>query len=101
MIELSEFVAQLRRELYQAILAAGDEPLRLEVDAIELELSVTAGSDRRTDGRVKLWVVGEAGFVAAAQSQQAHRLKLNLKPVFSELRSTTPWVSDRELPGEH
>ena len=57
MIELSEMISELRRELDQAIDAGVDERLRFELGPVEVEVTVGLDSKGTAGAKVRFWVV--------------------------------------------
>ncbi len=101
-IALEEFVGELRRELYRSMLAAQDQPLRLDLTGVEIEVQLVAERTDRADGGLKFWVVNLGGESAAtAGSTQAVRLSLTPRLIDSQGPSpVTPYIDDEALPGE-
>jgi hypothetical protein len=97
-IELSEMIAGLRRELYRAIEAGHDEQLRFALGPVEVE--ATVGVDRKgtAGAKVRFWVV-ELGADGEIGQSSLQRIKLTLQPELAGSRSR-PKVSGRERPGE-
>lgn len=87
--ELGELVGELRRELYRSMVSGKDEPMRLQLSEIQLEVTITA--ERQTGGNLKLWALAEVADQARRSNGQ--RLTLTLNPYFPESASK-PWVSD-------
>ncbi len=96
MIELSAVVRELRNELTTAIEAAKDEPLKLELGAIELEFSVAVTQEDDLGGKLKFWVL-ELGSDLKDITASTQRVKLTLQP---RLGDRTPWVSGEAEPDE-
>ncbi|MCO5968211.1 trypco2 family protein [Actinoallomurus soli] len=96
MIELSTVIRELREELTTAIDAARDESLRLELGAIELEISVAVTQEDDLGGKVKFWVL-ELGTDLKDTTASTQRVKLTLQP---RLGDATPWVGGRTEPRE-
>jgi hypothetical protein len=82
-IPLSSALAEIRRELKLARLTA-DEELKLEVQEIELELTVELGEAKRADGGLSLFKVVDASGGKDRSSANHHRVKLVLKPALDE-----------------
>ncbi|MBQ0862202.1 trypco2 family protein [Streptomyces smyrnaeus] len=98
MIELSEMIRNLRRELETAIAAAPTQGLQLEVGPVELELSVGVRKEAGANGKVTFWVVELGGEGRAAhESTQVVRLTLQPKMVAT---GRAPHVAGRGRPGE-
>jgi len=80
-LPLTEIVVELRRQLEEARKRAEDGRLKLTVEAIDLELQVTASSSTEGGGSFKFWVIsGDARTKVAAESIQ--KVHLRLKPHF-------------------
>ena len=101
-IGLEEFVAGLRQELYRSLLAASEEPLRLDLAGIEIEIEVIAELTDKVQGALKFWVVNLGGEgTATASSTQTVRLSLTPRLIDSEGASpVTPYIDDEALSGE-
>ncbi len=56
-VELVDLIRELRRELYETALAGVDEPLRLELGPVELEVTVGVERQGSADARLRFWVV--------------------------------------------
>jgi hypothetical protein len=81
MLPLTDIVAELRRQLDEARSRAEDERVKLTVEAIDLELQVTASAGAEAGGGFKFWVIsGEARTKVAAESIQ--KVHLKLKPLY-------------------
>ena len=84
-IELTEFIAALRRDLHLSVAGSVGEALRFAVDDIELTLEIKAARTDETSGSGKLrfWVVeaGGSGKTGGSQSQ-TQKVTLKLKPVW-------------------
>jgi hypothetical protein len=96
LIELSAVIRELRQELSTAIDEAEDEQLKLELGAIELEVTVAMTEEADLGGKVRFWVV-ELGADLKGTAASTHRLKLTLQP---KLGDRTPWVAGQAKPGE-
>ena len=80
-LPLTDIVVELRRQLDEARERAQDERVKLTVEAIDLELQVTASGSDEVGGGFKFWVVsGDARTKVAAESIQ--KVHLKLKPRF-------------------
>ncbi len=77
MIELADAIRQLREQLAAAVIEGKDERLRFGLEAIELELQVTA-TKKGTAG-LKLWLI-EAGAEGEIAKESVQKVKLVLKP---------------------
>jgi hypothetical protein len=80
-LSLVEVIADLRRELEQAIEQAAEQKLRFEAGVIEVELSVQI--EATGNAGIKFWVVGVG---AAAGQSRTHTIKIPLKPVTADGR---------------
>jgi len=83
-IELSDYIAELRSELAEAIAAGADHELRFIADNIELELDINAETKAEGSGKVSFKVFGigaEGGGGGGRTSSTGQRLKLTLKLV--------------------
>jgi Trypsin-co-occurring domain 2 len=98
MIELGEVIAELRRELQQAMNAGQGQPLRFELGPVELEATVAVEKGGGGGAKVRFWVVELGGDANAAQSS-SQRIKLALQPRLAG-SGEAPWVSGDEAPGE-
>ena len=98
MIELTEVIRELRRELVDAIVSASDERFHGRS-----WVWVTRGNCRARQQRPgkcqDTVLVIELGGDKAISKSSLHRVKLTMQPriVGSE---KTPWVSGNEVPGE-
>lgn len=79
-IGLKQALAALRHELYEAIRAAANEPLRFEVGEITLQFQVEVERTTEGEGGIQFWVV-ELGGKHAASSTTTHTVTIPLKPV--------------------
>jgi len=79
MIELSEVIGELRRELQQAMHAGEGEPLRFELGPVELEATVAVEKGGSGVAKVRFWVI-ELGGDAKASQASTQRIKLALQP---------------------
>jgi hypothetical protein len=79
-IPLAKAIAELRSELQQAILAGAGEPLRFELDTVDLELQVTMTARGSAEAKVGLWSVLTAGTSAEYSRGSVHKLTLKLSP---------------------
>ena len=79
-IELAAAIANLRKQLQEAIKAGKKEDLRFAVQDIEIELQCIAKKEGTAKSEVKFWVInGEAG--GTFGSEKVQTVKLKLKPV--------------------
>jgi hypothetical protein len=97
-IELSEMISELRRELNQAIEAGAGDPLRFELGPVEVEVTVGLDSKGTAGAKVRFWVVELDGDAEVARSS-LQRIRLTLQP---RLAGSTlpPEISGTERPGE-
>lgn len=78
-LPLAQAIASLRTELQEAI-DASDPKLPLEVQELELELTLQVTSEVGAEAGVNLWSV-VTGKVSAKESDgQSHRLRIVLNP---------------------
>ena len=98
MIELSEMISELRRELYRAIDAGADERLHFELGPVEVEVTVGVDSKGTAGAKLRFWVVelGSDGELARSSLQ---RIKLTLQPRLVGSRAR-PEISGAQRPGE-
>ena len=98
LIELTEVIQELRRELDDAIAAGKDEHLRFELGPVELEVMVGLGSKGTGKAKVRFWVaeLGAEGEISGSSTQ---RIKLTLHPKLSG-SGHPPWVSGDEAADE-
>ena len=102
MIELSDMVRELRRQLTTALADGADEAVRFELGPVEIEATVAVSREAGADAKVRLWVVdaGATGKYAHAQTQ---RITVTLTPkTVSADASTTQSVliAGGEVDGE-
>ena len=91
MIELSEMISELRRELNQAIDAGADERLRFELGPVEVEATVGLDSKGTAGAKVRFWVVELGGDAEVARSS-LQRIKLTLQPRLAGLEGSAGGV---------
>ncbi|MFI9149861.1 trypco2 family protein [Streptomyces sp. NPDC053367] len=79
MIELSDLIREVRRQLTAAAADGADETVRFEVGPVEIEASVAVTHEAGADAKVRLWVVdtGANGKYTQAQTQ---RVTVTLTP---------------------
>jgi hypothetical protein len=85
---LADFLTDLRSELAEAAQRAESDPLRLELDEVQVSLDVAVTLGRKSEGSAKagakFWVIAsaEAGVRGERSVQRAttHHLTLTLKP---------------------
>ncbi|MEU9954598.1 trypco2 family protein [Streptomyces sp. NPDC050982] len=79
-IPLARAISELRSELQQAMLAGAEEPLRFELETVDLELQVTMTAGGSAEAKVGLWSVLTAGTSADYSRGSVHKLTLKLSP---------------------
>lgn len=79
-IPLARAISELRSELQQAMLAGAEEPLRFELETVDLELEVTMTARGAAEAKVGLWSVLTAGTSADYNRGSVHKLTLKLTP---------------------
>lgn len=91
-------IAELRRELQEAMIAGEDEPLRFELGPVEVEASVTVEKEGSGEGKIRFWVVDLAADARVSRSSVQH-IKLTLQPRLA-VSGVAPYVAgsatDRE-----
>lgn len=97
MIELGEVIAELRRELQEAINQGEGQPLRFELGPVELEATVAVEKGGGGGAKVRFWVIELGGDAKVAQSS-TQRIKLALQPRLAS--GEAPWVAGDEAPDE-
>jgi hypothetical protein len=78
-IALAAGIAELRRQITQAMARAEGEPLQFTLGPIELELQVQMSREASGKGEIRVWVVSleAAGKLA---SNETHKVRLTLMP---------------------
>ncbi|MET7700677.1 trypco2 family protein [Streptomyces sp. NPDC005485] len=101
MIELSELIRDLRKELTTALAEGTGEVLRFELGPVELEATVAVDRDASAGGKVRFWVVEANGTGRLAQSQ-TQRITLTLQPklVAPDGTARTAWIAGDEVDRE-
>src|SRR5829696_1436766 len=97
MIELAEVIAELRRELQEAMNAGEGEQLRFELGPVELEATVAVEKSGGGGVKVRFWVI-EVGGDAKVGEVSTHRVKLALQP--RQAGGGRVWVASDAAPGE-
>jgi len=85
-IKLVDAIANLRTELYQAIMASKNEPLKLQIDAVDVEFAIEIAKRGDAGGEISFDVyVADGKFKAGGElgSTHSHRIKLSLKPLLN------------------
>jgi hypothetical protein len=77
---LASAIRALRAELEEAMRAGEGEQLRFALGAVELELQVSAGSERGGEAGIKFWLVS-LGAKGGRSSEATHTVRLSLTPV--------------------
>jgi hypothetical protein len=93
-IELSDMISELRRELDQAMDDGADERLKFELGPVEVEVSVGLDSKGKAGAKVRFWVV-ELGADAEIARSSLQRIKLTLQPRLAGVAGR-PEISDTE-----
>jgi hypothetical protein len=102
MIELSEVIRELRRQLAASLADGADEVVRFEAGAVEIEATVAVTREAGANSKVRLWVVdaGANGKYAHAQTQ---RVKVTLTPKSAPADGSPPrpvLIAGVEVDGE-
>ena len=97
MIELAEVIAELRRELQEAMDAGEGEQLRFELGPDELEATEAVETSGGGGVKVRFWVI-EVGGDAKLGEVSTHRVKLALQPRLAG--GGRVWVASDAAPGE-
>jgi|JI61114C2RNA_FD_contig_21_16619601_length_441_multi_2_in_0_out_0_1 hypothetical protein len=79
-IPLAEMIQNLRDELAVTRTAGSTDPIRFQVEEVELEVAVGITREGNAGGKVSFWVV-ELNAGGKATSTNTHRIKLKLKPM--------------------
>jgi hypothetical protein len=100
-IELSEMIRQLRRELDAAMVDGAGERVRFELGPVEIETTVAVDREAEANGKVRFWVV-EAGGSGRDTRSRTQRITLTLQPkaVAPDGTSRSAWISGGEVDGE-
>ena len=101
MIELSELIRDLRKELTDALTDGVGEVLRFELGPVELEATVAVDRDASAGGKVRFMVV-EANAGGKIAQTQTQRIKLTLQPklVAPDGTARTAWIAGDEADRE-
>ena len=97
MIELSEMISALRREIAVSLAEGEGEALRFEAGPVELEVTVTAERGGGGTGKIRFWVV-EAGADGRTGHTSSQRIMLTLQPRLASGES--PLISGQAEHGE-
>ncbi|MFE6864505.1 trypco2 family protein [Nocardia sp. NPDC057668] len=98
MIELADFIQDLRKELSQAIATGSGQDLRFELGPIELETSVAVTREAGGGGKIRFLVV-DADAQGKLGDAKTQTVRLTLNPVLNST-GASPYVSGGEAPGE-
>lgn len=98
MVELSSMIRDLRRELNSAMAEAEGEQLRFELGPVQIEATVTVGTEKSGQGKVRFWVI-EAGGDGKATRSDLQKITLTLQPRLAGTPGS-PLISGDEIPGE-
>jgi len=79
MVELREFIRELRSELQEARTEGTGEPLQFELGPVQLELSVAVTEGGEGEAKVRFWVV-ELGGGGKMSQEATQRMTLTLHP---------------------
>jgi hypothetical protein len=79
MIELTEVISELRRELQEVMNVGEFQPLRFDLGPVELEATVVVEKSGGGSGKVRFWVI-ELGGDAKVSQASVQRIKLALQP---------------------
>ncbi|MFF7534544.1 trypco2 family protein [Streptomyces bobili] len=98
MIELSELIRSLRRELNTAIDEGRSEQVRFELGPVELELTVVVDKEASGGAKVRFWVaeLGADGRLARSDTQ---RITVTLQPRLTN-SGAPPWIGGSAIEGE-
>lgn len=77
---MAKAISELRSEFQKAMLDGAGEPLRFELDTIDLELQVAFSTNGSAEAKVGLWSVLTAGVSAEHSHGSVHKLTLRLSP---------------------
>jgi hypothetical protein len=97
-VDLTEFIAQLREQLSEAMRAGEEAELQFELGPIEMELTIAAEKAGGPNAKVRFWVV-ELGGDLKASSSTTQRIKLMLEPK-RRGHQGRPTISGDEVLGE-
>ncbi|MEV0120502.1 trypco2 family protein [Streptomyces sp. NPDC050703] len=98
MIELSEVIGELRRELDEAMAAGAGERLRFELGPVEVEATFTMERSAGAGAKVRFWVI-DANAGGKAVRSDAHKITLTLHPRV-EGHPGRPEIAGRSADGE-
>ncbi|MFD3519921.1 trypco2 family protein [Streptomyces sp. NPDC058653] len=95
-LSLPEAVASLREQLSEAVALAANENLVFDVEAVEIELQLTATNVVRGEVKATLWQVVSLGGGGERSSAGTHRVTLSLTPQFVDQPGRRVRVSDSD-----
>jgi hypothetical protein len=98
-VELSDFIAALRRELILAMRSGEGEELRFEAGPVELELELAVEKVVGPEATIRFWVFDIAASAKRTRSV-TQRMKLTLEPRRSDAPLARPLITGESLPGE-
>ncbi|MFI9261333.1 trypco2 family protein [Streptomyces sioyaensis] len=98
MIELSEMVRELRRELTAAISEGDGERLRFELGPVEIEASVSVSKEAAGDAKLRFWIV-DTGAAAKLTRADTQRITFTLHPRLTD-SGASPLISGDDVPHE-
>ncbi|MGY4960577.1 trypco2 family protein [Streptomyces sp. 900105245] len=98
MIELSQVIGELRRELDLAMAAGVGERMRFELGPVEVEASITVEQTTDAGAKVRIWVVDVHGSGKLSEAS-THRIKFTLTPKLAG-HAGPPEISGDAVAGE-
>ncbi|NLU68340.1 trypco2 family protein [Streptomyces sp. HNM0574] len=101
MIELSDMIRELRRELNAAMADGEGDAVRFALGTAEIEATVAVDREAGADGRVRFWVL-EAGGSGKETASRTQRITLTLEPrtVAADGTTATALIAGDEVDGE-
>jgi hypothetical protein len=101
MLELTEMIRELRRELIEATADGSGQPVRFELGPVEIEATVAVSREAGGSGKVRFWVV-EAGADGKYGEATTQRITLTLHPktVSADGTTQTALIGGNTVPGE-
>lgn len=101
MLELTEMIRELRRELIEATADGAGQPVRFELGPVEIEATVAVSREAGGSGKVRFWVV-EAGADGKYGQTATQRITLTLHPktVSADGTTHTTLIGGNAVPGE-
>jgi hypothetical protein len=100
-IELSDLIRGLRQEFVAALAEGDGEPVRFELGAVELEMTVAVNREAGGNGKIRFLVVDADGSGKYSHSQ-TQRITVSLQPkaVAADGTTRTPLIGGGEAGGE-